>query len=52
MTAEAGEAKQIEWDVVLGGLDERMAAEGAVVAEDENPDDAAVENNGIGVAVT
>ena len=46
-TAETDEVKQMECAAVLGGFDERMAAEGAVVAEDENPDDAAVENNGI-----
>lgn len=35
----------------LRGFDERMAALGGV-AENENPDDAAVENIGSGVALT
>lgn len=48
---EAGGVKHRLWAAGLGGFGGRMAAEGGV-AENENPDDAAVENNVIGVAVT
>lgn len=43
--------KQRLWAAELGDFDGRMAAE-EVVAKNENPDDAAVENSGIGVALT
>lgn len=45
------EVKQRLRAVLFGGFDDRMAADGGV-AENENPDDAAVENIGIGVALT
>ena len=47
----AGEVKQRLWAAGFSGFDESMAAEGGAV-ENENPDDAAVENRGTGVAVT
>lgn len=47
----AGEAKHRLWVVGSRGFDGRMAAERGV-AENENPDDAAVENSGIGVTLT
>lgn len=51
MAAVADEVRKTLWAVELGGFDGRMAAEGGV-AENENPDDAAVENSGVGVALT
>lgn len=46
------EVKQRLWAVELRGFNGRMAAEEGGVAENENPDDAAVENSGFGVALT
>jgi hypothetical protein len=51
VATEGDEVKQRLWAVELRGFNGRMAAEGGV-AENENPDDAAVENSGIGVALT
>lgn len=47
----AGEVKQRLRAVGVEGCKGWTAA-GGVVAENENPDDAAVENSGIGVALT
>lgn len=52
MAAVAEEVKQrLRVAGFTKGFDGRMAAEGGA-AENENPDDAAVENIGTGVAVT
>lgn len=48
-----GKGKQRLCSELLSGLTNgRVAADGAVVEEEENPDDAAIQNTGIGLTMT